>query len=407
MGNATSPLATKCPGCQALFRVTRRQLTKAQGRVRCSRCGETFDARRTLRVEKQPAAPAAKQGAVAADSVTSEPQSPRPKARPTALPSTFHEWDITRGTFEIPEQTLAPPGAPAFLTRPRASVELDPKPGPSQEGVVERKPAAEKPVQDSDNTPDAPMSTPEPTPTAEHRDDINVDGDDWKLMPQDRHVSTQSGSIVVDESSWAHEEMGDEARGISVGQHVPPPGEEAAEDYAASLERGLTSGLHRHGGRRKRSVASSVAFLVLLLVLMTQLGYFFRDSLSRYPQLRTVITALCQVAQCRVQPRRELAKINLVDRDVRRHPLRAEALLITLALLNSAPFPQPFPLLELSFSDQTGRTVATRRFAPREYLPQAESDAPLMVAGDVMPVTLEISDPGAHATSYRFEFYRF
>lgn len=42
---------TRCPGCQAVFRVTSAQLDAAAGRVRCGECGRAFDARPSLQRE--------------------------------------------------------------------------------------------------------------------------------------------------------------------------------------------------------------------------------------------------------------------------------------------------------------------------------------------------------------------
>lgn len=42
---------TRCPACQAVFRVGRSELAAAGGRVRCGECGEVFDARVSLQRE--------------------------------------------------------------------------------------------------------------------------------------------------------------------------------------------------------------------------------------------------------------------------------------------------------------------------------------------------------------------
>ena len=54
--------------------------------------------------------------------------------------------------------------------------------------------------------------------------------------------------------------------------------------------------------------------------------------------------------------------IDIVNRDVRKHPRMQDVLLINVAFENRAAFIQPYPLLEVNFTDQSGNSVAMRRF---------------------------------------------
>jgi hypothetical protein len=78
--------------------------------------------------------------------------------------------------------------------------------------------------------------------------------------------------------------------------------------------------------------------------------------------------------------------------------------MITATLVNTAPHPQPFPLVELTLSDLQGQIVALRRFRPAEYLSAQETAQNPMEPGVPAALKLEIRDPGSHALAFEFDF---
>jgi hypothetical protein len=93
----------------------------------------------------------------------------------------------------------------------------------------------------------------------------------------------------------------------------------------------------------------------------------------------------------------------MVGREVRNHPTAKDALLVNAAFVNRAPYPQVYPVLQISFSDVSGTPIAVRRFMPEEYL-KAPGTAQAMGPGERALVKLELVDPGERAVSYQFEF---
>jgi hypothetical protein len=107
---------------------------------------------------------------------------------------------------------------------------------------------------------------------------------------------------------------------------------------------------------------------------------------------------------CELPMRVELADFGIVERDVRKHPTVAEALLINVAFENRATFNQPYPLFEVSFTDSSGAPVAMRRFMPAEYLGESVNAASGMSPHVPAQVVLEVIDPGEQAVSFQFGF---
>ena len=142
---------------------------------------------------------------------------------------------------------------------------------------------------------------------------------------------------------------------------------------------------------------------MLILVLIGQYAYFNRNELSQYPELRPWLTQFCALVSCNTPLRRDVSRISLVNRLVQSHPSQPNALLIEATLVNEADFPQPYPLLEIRFSDLNNQLVAGRRFRPSEYLPAGTSFQAGMPPHQPVHISLEIADPGKEAVSFQFE----
>ena len=151
-------------------------------------------------------------------------------------------------------------------------------------------------------------------------------------------------------------------------------------------------------------VARGSVIVLLLTLLLGQWLFFNRTGLAGNPDWRPYVERFCSVFQCELPLRTELSRIELLNRDVRKHPLVEDALLVYATLNNSAEFTQPYPVFSISFSDIAGQPVAMRHFMPAEYLdPEVDSAAGMAPAVPVY-VVLAIQDPGEDAVSFQFEF---
>ena len=75
-------------------------------------------------------------------------------------------------------------------------------------------------------------------------------------------------------------------------------------------------------------------------------------------------------------------------------------LLLDALITNYAQFVQPFPGLELRFSEMNGRVVASRMFLPKEYLPATSNGGVVMRSRESVQVHIELLDPGETAVNY-------
>ena len=170
-----------------------------------------------------------------------------------------------------------------------------------------------------------------------------------------------------------------------------------------------TSILGRHLGTAVAHHRPSSRHLIwvcvaLGMVLVAQLAWAERSVLVRHPSTATLMRGACQMFGCRLPLSRDLAKLELVSRDIRRHPSVPDALIISATLRNDADFTQPWPVVSIVLSDLDDRRVAMRRFRPAEYLHDPATRDKGLAAGSSAALVFEVHDPGSNAVAFEFSF---
>ena len=196
--------------------------------------------------------------------------------------------------------------------------------------------------------------------------------------------------------------------GENVHETVVPPhdaGENAHESVAAApLDRPLPREGWTARSTTGKNMAGGLAIGLLVLLLGLQWAYFNRDTLAADASLRPVLERACNMLHCQLPLRVDLTQLEIINRDVRKHPQVDTALLINATVANRAGFNQPYPVFEISFSDLAGEPVAMRRFLPHEYLGESIVTAAGMAPDVPVHIVLEVRDPGDEAVSFEFGF---
>lgn len=143
--------------------------------------------------------------------------------------------------------------------------------------------------------------------------------------------------------------------------------------------------------------------IIMMLVMVIQVSYFKFDSWSRHPDYRSSYALACQVIGCKLPAIQDINKMNTQHFMVRLHPEIEQALYIDTLLVNSAPYRQPFPDLNLVFTGLENQIIASRTFKPKEYLAGELAGATEMPLNVPIHIAFEIINPGAEAVSYRIE----
>jgi hypothetical protein len=119
-----------------------------------------------------------------------------------------------------------------------------------------------------------------------------------------------------------------------------------------------------------RTVAYAVAIVLLVLLVIGQAAFHFRDAIATFwPTTRPAFTRLCVAAGCAVGPLRDaaMAYLSIEASDLQADPAHRGLLILTATVRNRAGWPLAYPHFELTLTDAQDRIVVRRALAPAEY----------------------------------------
>ena len=159
---------------------------------------------------------------------------------------------------------------------------------------------------------------------------------------------------------------------------------------------------------KKEKVAAGNGFWGLLSAAMAvlvcwQLVLVLQNGALKLPE-KPWAAAVCSWVSC-AQDKADvdLGAISLVSRNIRPHPGRDQALMISASMINANENNSMFPVLEIKLSDLNGQVVGMRRFLPQEYVSD-EIIASGFVQNTLVPFNLEIESPGDDAVAFEIGF---
>ncbi len=142
------------------------------------------------------------------------------------------------------------------------------------------------------------------------------------------------------------------------------------------------------------------ASLLLIATAFGQMAFFKFDDLSKTAQWRPIYTKLCTYIHCQIPARIDTDKINVSHLNVKSHPYLKGILIVDLILTNQAAFDQPFPTLELFFTDQEQSVIAGRPLPPKTYLRGDLATNQPLPQRQPIHIAIEVVDPGNTASGY-------
>ncbi|WP_428035308.1 DUF3426 domain-containing protein [Amphritea sp.] len=143
-----------------------------------------------------------------------------------------------------------------------------------------------------------------------------------------------------------------------------------------------------------------VLSLVAILLLAGQYLWFNRQQLSSDTQLTPIYSLACQHLPCNLDTPIMLEQISTRKLTILQHPDYQGTLSVNLLLENQASIAQPFPAIQLSFSDRLGKLIGQRLFQPADYLDTAPNSTTKMPGRQTVEIHFDILDPGRRALSY-------
>ena len=152
------------------------------------------------------------------------------------------------------------------------------------------------------------------------------------------------------------------------------------------------------------------AFLTLLALvgLAGQMLIHFRTELAlQVPQMRPFLVTACEAIGCRVRLPRHPALMSIESSDLQAAPGQDKLVVLNAAIRNRASFPQEYPDLELTLTDENDRAVVRRVLTPAEYLAAARKKdaADGIASGAEVDVHLYFDTSQVRATGYRLYLF--
>ncbi|AHG42898.1 hypothetical protein N018_22815 [Pseudomonas syringae CC1557] len=434
----TDSFVTQCPHCQTSFRVSHAQLSVARGVVRCGACLQVFNAARQLleqrAIDDSERTAAAPLPAVIEPPLPEQSATPEPKLAPEPAPLKAVEddddiWQVSEMDLdnlnldeELARLEQRETRRPDTFGHTASTADNDTLSLTAKRDTRQTDEAAWVDTVHNDDVEHLPElhaevvspadSIEEPEPASDNNRtepslslDKDLDDDEPNLP-----VITQRKALPVEKvERWSAVDDDDQD-----DDHEPEPdprskrarNEPAVRDQALLdlTDDPLQLDWQPPRPRRGRRFAWIVLVVLALAGLAGQYIWYHFDQLARQDQYRPWFQEICPQIGCKVPTKVDISQLKSSNLVVRSHPEFQGALVVDAIIYNRAPFSQPFPLLELRFSDTSGQLIASRRFKPSEYLSGELAGKEEMPPQTPIHIALDILDPGAKAVNYSLNF---
>ena len=152
----------------------------------------------------------------------------------------------------------------------------------------------------------------------------------------------------------------------------------------------------------------SVLAVLAFSALLAQVGYRYRTEIAVVlPATRPALEAACAAVRCEIPLPRRPELMSIESSDLQTDPRSETVIVLNAVLRNRAPFPQEYPSLELTLTDEGDKPVLRRVLSPREYLgpARAASIAQGLAPGADAALRVNFDAGRTRATGYRLYLF--
>jgi len=317
-------LTTVCSSCSTEFLVTPEQLKRRGGRVRCGKCETVFDALASLTQRTN------QNGLRQSTPVIFDPEPEAPVAN-----AEFRSDDVPMAGVADPA-----PQAETFAVQAELTATGDGD-DPVAADIADSVPDAIKA---------AALSTSDPKPAQP-----------WIKWPVSNPVNFPAPEVPAKRAD-TDMLVTLEAPSLPGQPERSPPPSRAPAAPAPAFDFGPQAAT-----RRSRWWALLAG--VFLLLLIGQATYYFRGAIAFLaPETKPFIFEVCATFGCEIPLPRRAELISIETSDLQADPTNPGVIVLSATLRNRAAFPQTFPALELTLTNERDQPLARRVLQARDYL---------------------------------------
>jgi predicted Zn finger-like uncharacterized protein len=391
---------TRCPFCEAVFRVREAKLRVRQGEVRCGACREVFNATRHFVIQ-------------------GDDGRFLPDDRDIAGIFTRESFDesSTGNLGAIDDSSAVDSSLPDPVDRraEREQAERERAERERAEREQAEREQAEREQADISTPSNVDKSFVQPTQPGETGDSVEGPRETEATAFMDRnsqagddhHAPVADLGITPEHSpgNWFNTET-DSRLERNPFRHQHDPGANGAREIDRPGAINM-NGVDAYIVDRPNPLAAILWFLVavfFVFLLGLQVRTYFVDRYAQDENYRPYLALFCKLAACELPMRRDTYRFALTHTRIDLHPEEPGALRITVKLVNQAAFAQPFPDLQLTLTDRVGRVVGRRTYDPRLYLSEREEN--LLGSGELGTVEFDLAHPHEKAVGFVVDIVR-
>jgi predicted Zn finger-like uncharacterized protein len=235
-------------------------------------------------------------------------------------------------------------------------------------------------------------------------------GSDGSIDPFEEEVVKASDSIELTgkdeiDESWADALLAEEDK---IQSRIPKKLEvvKAKPDPLRHVNRIETAPIEIEMAQSRSWVNTFIWLLLSLLALLglsVQYALYNIDDLAKNPELRPLYSQWCKISECTLPSLVDTTKIK--SRNLKLKPAAQTGKhQVVVIINNTANFEQPFPQLQLDFSDTQGRLVALEDILPQDYLTGDLKDLTAMPNNVDIQLSFTIDSPPKGMSSWQLKF---
>ncbi|WP_287880765.1 DUF3426 domain-containing protein [Aquitalea sp.] len=378
---------TQCPSCQTRFKVNDKQLSAANGLVRCGRCAHVFNATEHF-VSPEAITPPSPSPAPAA---IAQPIAPPAAANPPPAPPAADPMDDFE--LELPDfdpQTAASESPADSFSLDIAAPDITP-----ETTAADASSEAEEFQRALAEALKTRNSTPPATAAYGNTPDANEEAPD---LPDVFGKQRRSAETADPDDAIAPPAPPET---IFTRPQPHPPAEQTTPEFPEDTT-------DQEAKPRKPLLTVIMALLAVIggILLAGQLVYFNRTRIAaEVPESRPALEAFCGIVGCKVPWPSDIGQVRTEWSELAFVPEHANLIQLSATLKNHAAFAQSYPMLEVSLKDADDQVLIRKVFSPKEYLKADDLKLQRFNANSEVKITMRLDIGKVRAMGYSLYWF--